>query len=315
MKTFVLHDESLNSYGFWMLTAGADLSQFSKNPIMLFNHNRTWRGTEDEVLPIGHWENIRIEGDKILADAAFDSDEFSQKIAKKVEEGTLRMASMGVKCIEESEDPKYIKPGQRYATVLKWKAREASVVDIGANDNALAMYDADDKLISLSADGASIPLKQLKSQNNTEMKQVASLLKLKEGATEEEVIAAIKPLQNMESENQTLKADLQAEQGKTAELQGKLDAIELKEKEAKTAKATELVGAALKDGRISDNEKGDVKAFWLGSFEANYDGSEKALAALPKRKTAKDELKDQGEQGESVWAKRQKEIEENSKSK
>ena len=313
MKTFVLHDESLNSYGFWMLTAGADLSQFEKNPIMLFNHNRTWRGTEDEVLPIGHWENIRIEGDKILADAAFDSDEFSQKIAKKVDEGTLRMASMGVKCIEESEDPKYIKPGQRYATVLKWKAREASVVDIGANDNALAMYDADDKLISLSADGAEIPLKQLKSQNNTEMKKVAGLLNLKEGATEEEYVAALEPV--LES-NRTLKTELKAEQEKNTELQGKLDAIELKEKEAKTAEATALVDAALKDGRLSDNEKGTVKAFWLKSFEGDHEGAKAALEALPKREGARQQLNDNGGAGtESAWEKRQREIEENAKRK
>mgnify|MGYP003375424942 FL=1 len=38
-KTFVLHDESVNTYGFRMLTSGAVLDEFIKNPVMLLNHN------------------------------------------------------------------------------------------------------------------------------------------------------------------------------------------------------------------------------------------------------------------------------------
>ena len=33
-KTFVLHDESVNTYGFRMLTSGANLDEFRKNPVM-----------------------------------------------------------------------------------------------------------------------------------------------------------------------------------------------------------------------------------------------------------------------------------------
>lgn len=58
-KTFVLHDESVNTYGFRMLTSGVNLDEFRKNPVMLLNHN-------DYSLPIGRWENIRIEGAKSL---------------------------------------------------------------------------------------------------------------------------------------------------------------------------------------------------------------------------------------------------------
>ena len=51
-----------------MLTSGADLSVFENNPVMLLNH-------DDWDLPIGRWENIRIEGTRILADAVFDEDD------------------------------------------------------------------------------------------------------------------------------------------------------------------------------------------------------------------------------------------------
>ena len=44
--TFVLHDESVNTYGFRMLTSGANLEEFKKNPVMLLNH-------DDYSLPIG----------------------------------------------------------------------------------------------------------------------------------------------------------------------------------------------------------------------------------------------------------------------
>lgn len=64
-KTFVLHDETVNTYGFRMLTDGANLAEFRKNPVMLLDH-MDWK------LPIGRWENIRKEGGKILADAVFD---------------------------------------------------------------------------------------------------------------------------------------------------------------------------------------------------------------------------------------------------
>lgn len=40
-KTFVLSDESVNSYGFRVLTDGIALDNFKKNPVMLWNHTRT----------------------------------------------------------------------------------------------------------------------------------------------------------------------------------------------------------------------------------------------------------------------------------
>lgn len=94
--TFVLHDETVNTYGFRMLTGGANLEEFRKNPVILLNH-------KDWELPIGRWENIRIEGTQILADALFDEkDDIAVKIAGKVEGGFLRMASMGAWPPEEA---------------------------------------------------------------------------------------------------------------------------------------------------------------------------------------------------------------------
>lgn len=308
-KTFVLHDESINSNGFWMRTSGADLTQFQKNPIMLWNHNRGWRGTEDEVLPIGHWENIRIEGDKILADAVFDTDEFSQKIEEKVESGTLRMCSLGVRVIESSSDPIYVKPGQRYETVLKFKVREASIVDIGSNDNALALYDDNDNLIELSAGGDNIPLNEL-TPNNNEMKELLKFLKLQDGATEQDAINAVKPIQE---ENVQLKADLKREQDQKKELQDRIDAIELAEKTEKKAAFEKELAEAFKDGRLSEKADGSVKAKMLELYDANPVATMEMLQSMGKRKSVAANLADTSAEGESAWEKRQKEIEANAK--
>lgn len=310
-KTFVLHDESLNEYGFWLLTSGGDLKQFNKNPICLFNHNRSYRDSRDTILPIGHWDNVRIEGSKILAEPVFDADEFSQQIAAKVESGTLRMASVGIKAIETSNDPKWIKPGQRYETVLKWKLKEASIVDIGANNNALALYDNDDSLIELS-EGQDCPgLKLLTSnENNTEMKELAKILNLADGASEQELIDAVNPVL---SENVTLREDLQKERDAKKLLQDKVDAIQLADLAAKTEKATTLIDAALKDGRLNETPEATVKAFWMSSFEANYETAEIALGALPAKAKVQETIGN--ETALTPWQKRQKEIEDKNKKK
>lgn len=311
-KTFVIHDESLNSKGFWMLTSGCDLSQFEKNPIMLWNHNYAWGDDRENNLPIGHWDNVRIKGKQILADAVFDSDEFAQKIAQKVESGSLRMASVGAKAIEMTNDKSMIKPGQRYETVTKWVLKEVSIVNIGANDNALAMsdvvlYDNESKLINLSDEGSS-PLKLLDNQpkNSDKMDEVKKLLNLSDDASEKDVLAKVKPLLDLAQKLSDV----------TTERDGfkvRIEAIELAEKEANSKEAKDLIAVALKDGRLTEDKEGSVEKFWLSSFEGNHEGSKKMLAALPKRKNVIETLSD-GEGGYvpgKFFAAKQSEIEKN----
>ena len=85
--TFVLHDETVNTYGFRMLTSGANLEEFRKNPVILLNH-------KDWELPIGRWENIRIEGTQILADALFDEKD-DEGIGEDCRQGRRRIPAHG----------------------------------------------------------------------------------------------------------------------------------------------------------------------------------------------------------------------------
>ena len=127
-----VHDESLNTYGFWLLTAGGSLVNFKKNPLCLWNHTFGWTDKTDVMLPIGIWKNIEVKSDGSIEmdDELDEEDAFALKIKKKVDKKHLRATSIGVTILEWSEDPKYLKAGQTRPTVVKWKLREVSIVDI-----------------------------------------------------------------------------------------------------------------------------------------------------------------------------------------
>lgn len=139
--SFVVHDESVNTYGFRMLTSGGDLTEFAKNPVMFFNH-------DTYATPIGRWENVRVEGTRILADPVFDEDDpEAAKIARKVAGNFIRAASVGVWVSESSTAPELLLPGQTEPTVTKWSLREISICNIPSNHNAIALFDADGKRV------------------------------------------------------------------------------------------------------------------------------------------------------------------------
>lgn len=311
-KTFILHDENLNSYGFWMLTEGCDYSQFERNPIMFYNHHRTWRGDKAEMLPIGHWENIRVEKKRILADAVFDIDDFSQTIANKVESGTLKMASCGFEVITTSSDPKYMKHGQKYETILKWKLKEASIVDVGSNDNALVLFDKSE-IVELSCTSSrKFPVKEiLLTPKNMDIQNIRQELKLSDSASIEDALTAIQPVM---TEISSLREELKSEKEKSKGLADQLAAKELEEKEKKATKAKNLVAAAIKDGRLNDDKNHDTETFWLSAFERDFTLAEKNLEALPSPKSVREQLRgDESEIPVNAWEKRLAEIEENSK--
>lgn len=268
--TFVLHDETVNTYGFRMLTSGANLEEFRKNPVILLNH-------KDWELPIGRWENIRIEGTQILADALFDEkDDIAVKIAGKVEGGFLRMASMGAWPPEEVSDAEELKlPGQTLPTVTRWTAREASIVTIGANHNALVLFDRQTgKPLDLTDASTVIRLMDRfnHSKNDSNMDNtLKEILKLQDSAQDAEVIGAVKQLienhDRLARENQKLK-----EAAAHAETE---------RKEARHAEAVRLVDAAIADGRIH----AAGKEAYLKLFDADFENTRATLDAIPRRQS------------------------------
>jgi hypothetical protein len=271
-KTFILHDESVNTFGFWAKTAGIDLSQFKKNPMMYFMHIRP--GEEgntgkDMILPIGHWENIRVEGDKILADPVFDlNDPFAKRIADKVEKGDIRMASMGLgQPWEFSANPADLKEGQTRPTLIKCMGHEASIADRGSNQNALKLYNEDGQMIALSQDPTKCAIPLIKQSNKSEMKTVLGLLKLADTANEAEAYQAIVKLNEkqtaLEGENTKLKEEI----------------LKLKEKDTLTLQADikNLIDGAVKDRKILEKDR----ATFVKLAEGNFENAKAAIDAMP----------------------------------
>jgi hypothetical protein len=265
-KSFVLHDESVNTLGFRMLTSGADLTEFKKNPMMFFMH--------DESCVIGRWDNIRVENNKIVADAEFDEeDEFAREISRKVQKGFIRMASIGSWPPEGVSDDSSLKvPGQTGFTVTAWKPREASIVTIGANHNALTFYDhrggrmSEQEIIRL-VDSHIIN----KNKNENDMKVLAGILNLADTASESEVASVVRQViadrDRLKTENVTLK--------------DRVDAINREEKEKQKAQAVALTDAAIRDGRI----EAKARDSYLKLFDSDFDATRQALEAIPARQS------------------------------
>ena len=315
-KTFVLSDESVNSYGFWVLTSGIDLKQFKKNPVMLWNHFRAFRGTTDEVLPIGKWENIRIENGQLLADAAFDqNDKFAKKIEAKVEAGIINMASIGLIPIATSEDKAYLKQGQTRATVTKSKLREASVCDIGSNDNALALYDVEGNFVNLSAGGEN-PVKLL-TNNTNKMENIALKLGLQATATESDMLSSIQVLKDEVASALTLSAETLTKLGidqkeiSTASIETAVTNLSARAETAEQtladqaeARCVALVDGALASGKIT----ADLKDTYLSMARTDYAGAEKALGAISAKVSLAEQTKSADYEEGSAWNLRMEEI-------
>ena len=207
-RDVIISTEAVNSYGSRVLTDGIDLSQYERNPVLLWMHRRSW---EPGAMPIGNVENLRVEDGKLIGTPVFDqNDDFAKQIESKWENGFLRMASAALEPIETTPDPTLVLPGQTRETVTRSKLIEVSIVDIGGNDEALQLYGEEGKLLKLARgeECPGLPLLQqtkginaetgkseknetIKIKSTTMTKEQLALLGLAETATEEQATAAL----------------------------------------------------------------------------------------------------------------------------
>ncbi len=201
-KRIRLTNERVNSYGFRLLTSGGDLEQYQRNPVFLYMHER------GKV--IGYLKDLKVENDEVTGEPVFDeATELSRQCKKQFEVGSLRMVSVGVQPIEVSDAKELLLEGQTRPTVTKWKLVEVSLVDIGANDDAIVMQD-NGMVIELGKDGnCLLPLLSNNPINQTTMdlKKLALQLGLPETADEATVLAKIAELQKEAGASVTLKAE------------------------------------------------------------------------------------------------------------
>lgn len=131
-KRVRISNESVNSYGTRVLTSGMNVEQYSKNPVLLYMHER------GQV--IGYVKDLLVENGEVTGELVFDeASELSVRCKKQWEFGSLKMVSVGIDILETSEDAEFLVQGQTAPTITKSKLFEVSLVDIGANDDAIVL--------------------------------------------------------------------------------------------------------------------------------------------------------------------------------
>jgi caudovirus prohead protease len=227
---FLVSDESINSHGFKVLTAGIDTSNFEKNPIMLYMHERP--------NVIGRWENLTKENGKLYADAVFDVEsEKGKEVARQVEQGFLRGASMGILELERSGD-----------VVTKSEVVEISIVDIGSNSNALKLYKDTPEIIRLSMNEANASQKLVK------------ILGLSLSSNSTEIIEAVEHLQKDKKE-----------------LLDKLNNLEKNIKQEQSKEADRMVRLAVKNRILPENLANIQKMAFENDFNKAKEDLQKLL--------------------------------------
>jgi HK97 family phage prohead protease len=192
--TFIINTETLNRYGYRILTGGIDLKAFKKNPVALLNHD-LYKGVENIV---GKWVNLRVEKDGdiqvLKADLVLDEkDERYEALSHKINEGFISACSVGVNVLELNEIS--MLPNQTRPTISKCELVEISLVVVPANKEALVQLQFNDA-----------PFSQYVLQKLTDNK-----ITTKKMDTTTELQAKIDALQ---AENATIKAQLLANAAK-----------------------------------------------------------------------------------------------------
>lgn len=201
-KEFKVSDQSVNSYGLIVLTAGGKFERFTNNPVMLHLH--------DYSKLLGRWLNLRIDGPNIYATTEFnEGNDYAAERAQEVESDFLKGASIGIEPLKFEMGDAYGFPG--YVVITEWELTEISLVPVPSNANALALYNNKGILMS-ETDIKEIKL-SLQKQNTTEMKNRAEIIKalnLSADATDEDILNAINKQKKELSDANTAKEKAEA---------------------------------------------------------------------------------------------------------
>ena len=223
-------NESLNCYGTRVLTAGMNVEQYNRNPILLYMHER------GQV--IGLVKDLKVEGEEVTGELVFDeATELSRRCKKQWEFGSLKMVSVGIDIIELSESPEHLVPGQTSATITKSKLFEVSLVDIGANDDAIVLH-KDGVRLTLGKGAADVlpPLHNNKSKKQKTMDQekLALELGLPKDADEAAISAELAKLKAKGAESDGLRTECET---------------------LRAARIETLVNAAVAEKKIGEDKK------------------------------------------------------------
>lgn len=248
-KEFCLTDNTVNVYGYRLLTEGLLLDRF-KPSIGYLMHKR-----ENGVAV--RWDDFRIEGDKLFAKPIVNETLFPN-LSEQIEDGFYDSASVGHIVALELSDEKSLKlPGQVGPTVTKWFPRECSLVDIPGNYNAIAkLYDESNNVLhDLSANNFNT------NQNNA-MSQII-------------VTAATLGLMNLHAENTTSEQFEQSLQNLIAKA-NRVDALETEVQNLQAESSKKEIASIISQGKLERKLTNELAA----KLEVDYASNPQGLKAL-----------------------------------
>jgi len=121
---FIVSTNAMDSYGERINVEGINLTEFKKNPVVLWGH-------DGFNLPIAKATKIWKNGDKLMARAKFYlKDEFARKVYEYILDGYLNAVSIGGMVTEWASDG---------STIDKMMMKEFSVVSVPANPEAMVV--------------------------------------------------------------------------------------------------------------------------------------------------------------------------------
>jgi hypothetical protein len=200
MPDFIISDENIiNRDRYRTMTGqgeedGIVIKGYEDNMPVFYNH--------DWVLgkaPIGQTEKLVKKDGQLIATPVFDekdADVATKRIIKKVNDGVIKGASVGLDVLEWSEDPDMMLKGQQRPTVVTSDLMEWSVTGIPLNKGAVRLS-CRKKGVMLSADVDKAYLNILLpiiEKHPEKMKEVCKKLGLPENADEQQVVQAIEAL-------------------------------------------------------------------------------------------------------------------------
>jgi HK97 family phage major capsid protein/HK97 family phage prohead protease len=126
---YVLSDSNVKDRHGTYIGPEWDLEAFKRNPVAFFNHDR-------HQPPIGIWDNLRVEGGKLIARLRLAEEGTSPRIdeiIRLIRQGIVKAASIGFKVLGT--------PGKRGDAphLRSVQLIEASIVGVGSNPNALQL--------------------------------------------------------------------------------------------------------------------------------------------------------------------------------
>lgn len=285
--SFILNDETkVNSNGFRVPNDKINLDRFKENAVLLYMHKR------GEVH--GRWENIRVEGSKLMADPVFDVDDpESKKLADKVERGFLKGASL---FLGFTKDTTFVEGADGNLELHNTEVHEASICDIPSNSRSLKLFadgkelkDEEVRSYMLSAGFNTSPDKQ----QTQDKSKTSKMEKFKLSAAAVAVLVGVGLSATAESESEVnsliekMGSALKAEKTAHQLEKSQREALEKVINDQKAAALSALVEDAVKAGKI-------VAAQTETFVALGYDAAKNIIDGLPGKTVLGNQLKNTG---------------------